>query len=259
MRTGWKCQIGMGPPVPGMGDRTMTCVHNRGYSFLILTQPDKVCYFAHIRLKESESFTWPERERFTIERAEAAAAKIADHPISDKVAFGELWKKRTRGSMISLEEGILKHWHSGRIVLAGDSAHKITPNIALGGNSSMESVVVFCNHLHRTLAMHAGARLSRAALNSMFAAYQKEREPRINEVMQFSSMLTRLQAWDSVLLRFLATWVIPYQPDQRIADQMGELIRKAPKLDFVDVGPEFAKGKMARRGKCLNEDSKNKK
>ena len=109
----------------------------------------------------------------------------------------------------------------------------------------MESVIVLCNHLHRTLAEHAGARPSRAALNSMFAAYQKEREPRMNEVMQFSSMLTKLQAWDNVFLRFLATWVIPYQPDRRIADQMGELIRKAPKLDFVDVGPEFAKGKMA--------------
>ncbi len=109
----------------------------------------------------------------------------------------------------------------------------------------MESVIVLCNHLHHTLAKHAGARPSKAALNSMFAAYQKEREPRMNEVMQFSSMLTKLQAWDNVFLRFLATWVIPYQPDRRIADQMGELIRKAPKLDYVDVGPEFAKGKMA--------------
>ena len=117
----------MGPPVLGMGDRTMTCVHNQGYSFLILTQPDKVFYFVFIRFKVS--FAWPKHERFTIEDAEAAAAEVADHPISDTLVFGELWKKRTRGSLISLEEGILKHWHFGRIVLAGDSAHKVSNRV----------------------------------------------------------------------------------------------------------------------------------
>ena len=67
----------------------------------------------------------------------------------------------------------------------------------------------------------------------------------MKEIMDFSSLLTKLQAWDSVLLRFLATWVIPYQPDRRVADQLGDLIRKAPKLDFADVGPGFARGKLA--------------
>ena len=114
----------MGPTAPEMGDRTMTCVHNQGYSFLILTQPDKVFFFVFFRLKSP--FTWPKRERFTNEDAENAAAKVADHPISDTTVFGELWKNRVRGSLISLEEGILEHWHFGRIVLAGDSAHKVS-------------------------------------------------------------------------------------------------------------------------------------
>ncbi|KAL8826055.1 MAG: hypothetical protein Q9170_007553 [Blastenia crenularia] len=122
--TGWSCIIGMGPTTPGMGDRTMTCVHDKGYSFLVLTQPDKVFFFVFFRLKEP--FTWPNRERYTKEDAESAAAKVADHPVSDTLVFGELWKKRTRGSLISLEEGILQHWHFGRIVLAGDAAHKVS-------------------------------------------------------------------------------------------------------------------------------------
>ena len=108
----------------------------------------------------------------------------------------------------------------------------------------MESIVVLCNHLHRTLALHGG-RPSKATIHTMFSAYQKEREPRMKEIMDFSSLLTKLQAWDNVWLRFLATWVIPYQPDRRIADQLGDsIIRKAPKLCFVDVGPEFKRGKM---------------
>lgn len=121
--TGWSCLIGMGPRSPAMGDRTMTCVHDRGYSFLILTQPEKVFFFVFFRLKKP--FTWPNRKRYTDEDANGAAAKVADHPISETTVFGELWEKRTRGSLISLEEGILQHWHFGRIVLAGDSAHKV--------------------------------------------------------------------------------------------------------------------------------------
>lgn len=113
----------MGPPAPEMGDRTMTCVHNKGYSFLILTQPDKVFFFVFFRL--SQAFTWPTRKRFTPADADSAAARVADHPVSESMVFGELWAQRTRGSLISLEEGILGHWHFGRIVLAGDAVHKV--------------------------------------------------------------------------------------------------------------------------------------
>jgi len=123
MKTSWSCLIGMAQPAPGMGDRTMTCIHNKGYSFLILTQPDKVFFFVFWRLKNP--FTWPTRRRYNDKDAEAAAASVADHPISDTMLFGELWQKRKRGTLISLEEGALEHWHFGRTVLAGDSAHKV--------------------------------------------------------------------------------------------------------------------------------------
>lgn len=66
----------------------------------------------------------------------------------------------------------------------------------------------------------------------------------MKEIMEFSSLLTKLQAWDTVLLRLVATWVIPYQPDRRIADQLGDLIRRAPRLEYVPVGEGFARGVM---------------
>ncbi|KAL8826054.1 MAG: hypothetical protein Q9170_007552, partial [Blastenia crenularia] len=79
----------------------------------------------------------------------------------------------------------------------------------------MESVVVLCNHLHRTLSAHHHfqnpnnpnntIRPSKPTLEAMCAAYQAERAPRMRQIMAFSSLLTKLQAWDSLLLRFLAT------------------------------------------------------
>ena len=41
------------------------------------------------------------------------------------MVFGEIWAQRTRGSLISIEEGMLEHWHFGRIVLAGDAVHEV--------------------------------------------------------------------------------------------------------------------------------------
>lgn len=123
IKTHWKGLIGVGPAVPGLGQRDMTVVHNTRYSFLTLTQPDQMYFSAFFRLEKS--FTWPKRERYTDEDAEAMAASVADHPIAPTVVFGDLWNKRYRGLLISIEEGVLEHWYHGRIVLAGDSAHKV--------------------------------------------------------------------------------------------------------------------------------------
>ena len=46
--------------------------------------------------------------------------------MSDTLVFGEVWKRRIRASIVNLEEGVLDHWYHGRIVLAGDSAHKVS-------------------------------------------------------------------------------------------------------------------------------------
>lgn len=69
---------------------------------------------------------WPTRPKYTDLDAEAAAALVADHPVSDSLVFGEIWKQRFRGHLIALEEGVFDHWTFGRIALAGDSAHKVS-------------------------------------------------------------------------------------------------------------------------------------
>jgi 2-polyprenyl-6-methoxyphenol hydroxylase-like FAD-dependent oxidoreductase len=243
MVTRWKCLVGMGPAAPELGERDMTVVHDDRYSFLFLTQPDKLFFFVFFRLEHE--FRWPERRRYTDADAEALAASVASHPICETLVFGEIWQKRIRGSLISLEEGILRHWSHGRIVLAGDSVHKVTPNIALGGNSTMESVVVLCNHLERTLAAHHGGRVSRATLRRVFDQYQRDREKRMHEIMELSSLITRVQAWDGILPKALACWVLPFQADHKLTDQLGELVRKAPKLDYVEVDRVFEQGRLA--------------
>lgn len=99
----------------------------------------------------------------------------------------------------------------------------------------MESVVVLTNRLRALLIDQCGAKPSLATLHKTFTAYQNERKPRMKHIMEYSSLITSVQAWRNPLYKFLACWVLPLQRDRAIADDLGTTIREAPKLDFVSV------------------------
>lgn len=240
--TRWKCLVGVGPPTPELGTRDMTVVHHDRYSFLFLTQPDKLFFFVFFRL--DEEFRWPERRWYSTADADKLAASVSDHPVCESLVFGEVWKKKLRGALISVEEGVFKHWSHGRVVLAGDSVHKMTPNIALGGNSAMESVAALCNHIQRTAVSHQGRRVSRETLRNAFEKYQLEREGRMKEVMELSAFISRVQAMDGLGMKLVAKFVLPYQAHHKSTDQMGALIKTAPKLDYLPVDKSFARGRL---------------
>ncbi|KAL9030775.1 MAG: hypothetical protein Q9196_001125 [Gyalolechia fulgens] len=238
--TQWKCLLGFGPGEPQMKNE-LSVVYNHGYSFLLGTQPRRCFYFVFQRVKKP--WTRYSRPHYTQQDAEEMAASVADMPISETMVFGELWKKRWRGSVVDIEEGVLSRWHYGRTVLVGDTAHKITPNMALGGNSGMESVVVLTNLLHTHLSATNFNSPSRHTLNSLFQQYQDQRLPRMKHIMEFSRLISRTQAWDNWILKMFTIWVLPYLPQRKLADDLGEIIRKAPMLDFVPLG-EWKEGRL---------------
>ncbi|KAG8163816.1 hypothetical protein KVR01_005734 [Diaporthe batatas] len=241
IKADWKSLIVMTTAIPELGAKDLTIVHNDNYSHMFTMTPKFGYFFVFFRL--SEPCTWPHRPRYTDQDAEDLAAKIASHPVSDTMVFGEVWKHRIRANVVNLEEGVLDHWYHGRIALAGDSAHKVTPNMAFGGNSGIESVAVFTNHLRRLLAESKGAKPSAAKLEAALADYQQERRARMLEICNFSGEVTRAQAWASPWYKFLARWVIPMLPASAFGNQLGAIISAAPKLDFVDVG-QFPAGRM---------------
>ena len=109
--------------IPEMG-LDLNVVHNDNYSHLYIMRPEAGYFFVHFKL--DEPVTYPNRSRYTDEDMEKLANSIANHPMSDTLVFGEVWKRRIRASIVNLEEGVLNHWYHGRIVLAGDSAHKVS-------------------------------------------------------------------------------------------------------------------------------------
>ncbi len=90
---------------------------------MLLAQPG--CTYFIIPFLLDNPIRPSDKVRYTEADAEALAASIADHPITESLKFSHLWKNRIRGSLVSLEEGVLDRWHHGRIVLAGDVVHKV--------------------------------------------------------------------------------------------------------------------------------------
>lgn len=106
----------------GLGPAEEHTVFGHDTTALVFTQPGKV-YWA--KGHKDEYCRPPKRTRATAEDYEAYAKRMWDEPITETLKFSDLWKTRSRVGMVTIEEGILKQWHAGRIVLVGDSAHKV--------------------------------------------------------------------------------------------------------------------------------------
>jgi salicylate hydroxylase len=78
----------------------------------------------------------------------------------------------------------IANWSVGRVVLLGDAAHPITPFLGLGAALAIEDGIVLARTLSAQLP--AGARTNTAAIAAAFAAFQRAREWRVDEVRDAS-------------------------------------------------------------------------
>jgi FAD dependent monooxygenase len=75
--------------------------------------------------KLDRTYVYPDVPRYSPEDAAHLCAKLAHVSILQDICVGDLWKNRLVASMTALEEGLLDTWHFNRIVLLGDSVHKV--------------------------------------------------------------------------------------------------------------------------------------
>lgn len=54
------------------------------------------------------------------------AKEFWNKSITDKVTFGQIYSKKSTSTLTPLHEVVWKKWFFGRIILLGDSAHKVS-------------------------------------------------------------------------------------------------------------------------------------
>lgn len=80
----------------------------------------------------------------------------------------------------------VRSWSKGRVVLLGDAAHPMTPNLGQGGCQAIEDAVVLARALATMPSVEAALR-----------RYEALRIPRANEIVQRSYGMGRVAQWEN--------------------------------------------------------------
>ncbi|RYP71346.1 hypothetical protein DL769_004714 [Monosporascus sp. CRB-8-3] len=157
---------------------------------------------------------WPDprpASKFTDADCESVITKYGHLRLGTHYTFSDLWQSRVNASMTVMEEGMIEApWNRGRVVLLGDSVHKLLPL------------------LRRSVSQLP----SREELAEAFARYEAKQRPRANICISMSNLAMRFETQDSWWLR-LARRLVPSIPEGAWMPFFVEYITSAPRLDFL--------------------------
>ncbi|KAI8228353.1 FAD-dependent monooxygenase atmM [Colletotrichum sp. SAR 10_86] len=150
--------------------------------------------------------------RFSKEDEKALASKYFDDNISDSITFRDIYEGRQVATLVALEEHVFSRWNYRRILLIGDSAHKLHPITAQGGNGAIETAAALVNTLVSTLKSNPQS-LSDKDIESMLAQVQTKRQDNITEVMQEGRWVNSIICQQLPLSKFLIGIIVPWLGD----------------------------------------------
>lgn len=119
------CVFGMSSPVRGLEAGEQVNAFNDGLTIATIHGKNGRLFWFFVK-KLDRKYPYANVARFSSEAAEQFCSRIGDVHILNGVHVRDVWANRTAFSMTALEEGLFETWHDDRMVLIGDSAHKVT-------------------------------------------------------------------------------------------------------------------------------------
>lgn len=198
---------------------------------LLFTQPG----IAYWGLMYKDEYSQPPKPfKPTPQEQDEIVSKLRDHKFTEAVSFGDLWDHKSRAAILSIEEGVLSQWHVGRMVLVGDSAHKMSADLGIGANMGIESAVVFANILHRETKDNLNRHFTNSELSKLFAEYQSKRHERVSRFTQLSGEALRSRSFKTFWRKIFVSRIATIPAFQKLqSEKMREAMAKAPMLDYV--------------------------
>ncbi|KAK3326007.1 hypothetical protein B0H66DRAFT_549915 [Apodospora peruviana] len=228
--------FGSSPLPAGLAPACITETHNSGIVFMILCSQDRAFWLiTNVKDKgESDSRKYSDQDIQAL-----IVDKYQDHSVAldGNVTFGDLWRTRNVAGggpgMYDYLEGFAERWYRQRVVLVGDAAHMMTPNLGQGGNNSIEDVASLVNQLHALLRDNPSP--TTAELEGAFARYQKQREKQVKTIAGITGNYTRWTSWRNWVGWFMQFWMWPLVGDGFVVNWLlSPMIRESIKLDFVE-------------------------
>jgi p-hydroxybenzoate 3-monooxygenase len=159
----WLATIGAAPPLAG---HTIYAAHPNGFAGHMRRSPGQTRYYLEVPITDTVG-DWPEpRVR------DELSARLGEGERLREVPFGDI-------TLLDLRMRVTEPMQQGRLLLAGDAAHLITPAGAKGMNLAIQDAVELAHGLTERFGPPGnGARL---------AAYSQRRLPAIWRAQAFSS------------------------------------------------------------------------
>lgn len=127
MTVEYSCIFGISSRISGFLSGEHVNAYMDGLTVLVFNGKGGRIYWFVIK-KLHKIFHYPNVPRFSLEDAEALCSRLGNVRIWKDICIRHLWNTREVASMTALEEGLFKTWHHDRVVLLGDSVHKVCPN-----------------------------------------------------------------------------------------------------------------------------------
>lgn len=238
--TTYRGLYGVSTWMKGVEENTLYEMHGDKVTIQIIPSKDTMMFLVYQRLPETSKAS----VRYTEEEKEAFAAEVGEMYVAPTVQFKDIWSEQTWSYASGLEEGIADKWYGERVVLVGDTVHKMTPNVGLGLNSGWQSAVILTNGLRRLLANNPEPSIE--ALNQLFKDYQGIRKKNASDMTSVSGLYTRVVAWNNAVWKFVDQYVTKHVGgDCKLLDLLlVPLVKQGYTLDFLNED-NFKSGTVA--------------
>lgn len=124
LATKFSCVYGISSPVKGIDQGCYVSIYRKETSTLIFTGHDGLIFW-FVFEDTNKRIPYEQKRRYTQENSEEICSRVSDLMIRDGVVFSDIYAKRKTAVMTPLQEGVVDTWFNGRMVLIGDSGHKV--------------------------------------------------------------------------------------------------------------------------------------
>ncbi|KAL3443344.1 hypothetical protein BJX65DRAFT_298416 [Aspergillus insuetus] len=227
----YACVFGISAPISGLESGEHVNSYLDGLCVITFHGKDgRVFWFILIKLQKR--FVYPNTPRFSASDAANVCAEYANVPVWGDISVRDLWRNKTSASMTALEEGLLDNWSFKRVVLLGDSIHKMTPNIGQGANTAAEDAAVLASLLQQLAKLNSST--TSCAIDAVLREYASSRYERVKSTYQRAYFGARLHTRDDVLKSFIGRYLFP-RFSQQVLERTSQAIAGAPLVDFLPI------------------------
>ncbi|TID05181.1 FAD-dependent monooxygenase atmM [Colletotrichum higginsianum] len=154
--------------------------------------------------------------------------------ITETVTFRDLYVNRHIATLVPLQEHVFLRWHFRRIFTIGDSAHKVHPITAQGGNGAIESAAVLVNAISRRLDERPQG-LSEEALEAAFVEVYERRYNRARDVVKQGEQMQSLTSLEGPFSGLLIRYLVPLFGDALFLKSFLKTSLAGPRIDKIDL------------------------